>query len=159
MKNILGLGTAALLMVSATFSMLHAEAEKSNVGQPMPKLKIDYFKDKPKETAGKPMIVEFWATWCPPCRTSIPHLNELHKKFKDRGLVVIGVTDETNPTIRQFVKEVPMDYYVGTDKGGKLSEGFGVTGIPHALIVDKTGKIVWEGSPSRITDAEIEKVL
>jgi thiol-disulfide isomerase/thioredoxin len=61
-----------------------ATSSQSNVGQTIPEIKADYVKGKP-ETAGKPMIVEFWATWCGPCKTSIPHLNEIYKKHKDKA--------------------------------------------------------------------------
>ncbi len=133
-------------------------ATKSMVGQPLPALRLDYYGKKP-EVKGKPAIIEFWATWCGPCKQTIPHLNEVNKQYKDKGLVIIGVTDEDNQTIRRFTKEVPMDYTPATDRSGKLSQAFGVTGIPHAVLADKTGKIVWEGHPMSLTNAEIEKVL
>jgi thiol-disulfide isomerase/thioredoxin len=136
---------------------LPATTAKSNIGEALPALRVDYVGAKP-DVAGKPLIVEFWATWCGPCRTSIPHLNEIHKKYKDRGLVIVGVTDEDNATIRKFTKTVPMDYFPGTDKG-KLSEKLGVEGIPHAVLVDKSGKIVWEGHPMQLKDDKIEEVL
>jgi thiol-disulfide isomerase/thioredoxin len=148
---------AAVVSLALTGAALGA-ATKSMVGQQVPELRLDYVGQKP-EVKGKPVILEFWATWCGPCRTSIPHLNEVHKKYKDKGLVIIGVTDEDNQTIRKFTKEVPMDYTPATDRNGKLGKDFGVTGIPHAVLADKTGKIVWEGHPMRLTDAEIEKAL
>jgi thioredoxin-related protein len=72
---------------------------------------------------------------------------------------VIGLTDESNQVIRNFTKAVPIEYFAATDRNGKLNKHFGVQGIPHALLVDKTGKIVWEGHPSSLNDAEIAKVL
>lgn len=97
-------------------------------------------------------VVEFWATWCPPCRESIPHLTELQKKFKDQGVVFVGVTDEKSDVVKKFVEKMgdSMDYNVAID-GGKTSEAymqaFGINGIPHAFVVDKEGKIVWQGHP------------
>ena len=73
--------------------------------------------------------------------------------------MVVGVTDEPSAVIRKFQKEVPMDYAVATDTGGRLSEKMGINGIPHAFLVDTSGKIVWEGHPSRLTDEDIEKIL
>ncbi len=75
-----------------------ATASKDNVGTVV---KVDKlrFKGKDPVLTGKPLIVEFWATWCPPCRTSIPHLNEVYKKYKDKGLEIIGVTDEDLSTV------------------------------------------------------------
>jgi thiol-disulfide isomerase/thioredoxin len=128
------------------------------VGQKLPNSTLNYVGSKP-ELAGKPLLLEFWATWCPPCRKSIPHLNEIHAKYKDRGLMVVGVTDEPNALIKKFQKEVPMDYAVATDTGGRLNEKMGISGIPHAFLVNRSGEIVWQGHPNRLTDADIEKIL
>ena len=157
MKNLRILCASSILAAALAITSV-ASTSKSNVGQTVPEIKADYVKGKP-EIAGKPMIVEFWATWCGPCKTSIPHLNEIYKKHKDKGLVVIGLTDESNQVIRNFTKQVPIEYFAATDRNGKLNKHFGVQGIPHALLVDKTGKIVWEGHPSGLNDTEIAKVL
>lgn len=155
MKRYLALPLIALLTIG---SMALASATKSMVGQKLPELKLDYVGNKP-ETAGKPMVVEFWATWCPPCRTSIPHLNEVYKKYKDKGLVIVGITDEDNATVRKFTKDNPIDYFPATDRNGKLSKEFGIQGIPHAVLVNKSGEIVWEGHPMQLKDADVEKIL
>lgn len=128
------------------------------VGQQLPNSTLNYVGSKP-ELAGKPLLLEFWATWCPPCRKSIPHLNEIHAKYKDRSLMVVGVTDEPNAVIKKFQKDVPMDYAVATDTGGRLNEKMGVSSIPTAFLINKSGEIVWEGHPGKLTDADIEKIL
>jgi thiol-disulfide isomerase/thioredoxin len=133
-----------------------ARASKSMVGQKLPDLKVQYLKAKP-DLAGKPLILEFWATWCPPCLKSIPHLNELYGKHKDKGLVIIGVTNEKRPDVEKFLKKTKMDYFPAID--ATLSKTFGVTGIPHAVLVDKTGKIVWEGHPAQIGEKELALIL
>jgi len=135
-----------------------ATASKSNVGTVIESLKVR-FSGKPPELKGKAYILEFWATWCPPCRTSIPHLNELSAKYKDKGLEVICVTKEDKQTVRNFEKDVPIKYTVGYDNYGKLNEDFGIKGIPHAMIVNKEGKIVWEGHPMQLPESELEAVL
>jgi thiol-disulfide isomerase/thioredoxin len=128
------------------------------VGKPMPALNVEFLGAKPAYE-GKGRIVEFWATWCPPCRASIPHLNEIYKKFKDKGLVVIGITDEEKAKVEAFQKKIPMDYAVGIDAKGALLKQLGIEGIPHAFVVDKAGKVVWEGHPMELKDSVIEKVL
>ncbi len=140
-------------------SAAHASSEKNNVGTVLTKIDVKYIKHKPEKTIGQPMIVEFWATWCPPCRASIPHLNEIYKKYKDKGLVVIGITDENDNVVEKFMKQIPMDYAVAQDKDDDWSKQFGIKGIPHAMLVDKSGKIVWEGHPMQIDEKEIEKLL
>jgi len=139
-------------------SDLFARTEKSMVGQTLPKLSVQWLDKKP-ETEGKPMIVEFWATWCPPCRSSIPHLNEIHAKYKDKGLQIVGITDEDRAKIKKFEKEVPIEYAVALDANGKYAKPFGIQGIPHAVLVDKTGKIVWEGHPMSLKESQIEELL
>jgi thiol-disulfide isomerase/thioredoxin len=157
MNNILLLGFSVALILPMT-SGLMARTEKSMVGQPLPKLSVQWLEKKP-DTEGKPMIVEFWATWCPPCRESIPHLNEIYAKYKDKGLQVVGITDENRAKIIKFEKDVPIEYSVGLDVGGKYSKPFGIQGIPHAVLVDKSGKVVWEGHPMSLKDSQIEEIL
>ena len=148
----------ALSLFALTVASCSASSEPSNVGKTVPATSFDYLANK-ADTAGKPYILEFWATWCPPCRQSIPHLNEVYAKFKARGLLIVGVSKEDPAKVREFMKTLPMNYTVAIDTTGKLGASFGIRGIPHALIVDKTGKIVWEGHPMEMTDADIEKVL
>ena len=155
MKRSLSLLTAAAF--AATFTFTSFAAPKDWVGKELPSLSVQFLGAKP-DIKGKPAIVEFWATWCPPCRASIPHLNEINKKFKDKGLVVIGISDEDKGTVEKFRKGLPMDYNVAVG-GAEVEKKFGINGIPHAFIVGKDGKIVWEGHPMQLADAEIEKVL
>ena len=131
---------------------------ESLVGKPLPSLTgLDYFKARP-DLKGKPAIVEFWATWCPPCRKSIPHLNEIYKEYGAKDLQILGITDEPGQTIRAFVKDIPIDYPVATCRD-TLMEKFGITGIPHAFLVDKKGIVVWQGHPMELTKEDIEKIL
>ncbi len=151
----------SLLAVTLLLGLSSATAEvtpESLVGKPLPKLgSLDYLKAKP-DLAGKPAVIEFWATWCPPCRESIPHLNELYKTYGPKGLQVVGITDEPNQVIRAFVKTLPIDYPVASSRQD-ASANFGVSGIPHAFLVNKEGIIVWQGHPMSLPTAEIEKLL
>jgi thiol-disulfide isomerase/thioredoxin len=148
----------ALLTALALQQPALARASKSNIGKKITEIKADYIKTAPV-TAGKPVMLEFWATWCGPCVASIPHINEIHKKFEPKGLVVIGLTQESNSEIRSFVRKNKMEYHVATDKGGKLNKELGVVGIPHSVLLSKTGEVVWEGHPGSLTDAVIEKAM
>jgi len=147
-----------LLITLALTSLAFGRADKASVGQTLPALKLDYLTTKP-DYAGKPMILEFWATWCPPCRESIPHLNQIYAKYKDQGLVIIGVTKESKDVVNGFLKKTPMNYFPAIDATGALGKAFGVTGIPHALLIDKTGKILWEGHPMNLTDKQIAMIM
>lgn len=132
-------------------------APKDWIGKELPALGVEYVDKEKPDLKGKPAIVEFWATWCPPCRATIPHLNEINKKYQGK-LVVVGITDEDKQTIATFRKANPMEYNVAIDKKD-LGQKLGVTGIPHAFLVDKDGKVVWEGHPGQLEDAEIAKVV
>ena len=158
MNNIILLLGFSVAWILPMTSDLMARTEKSMVGQSLPKLSVQWLKKKP-DTDGKAMIVEFWATWCPPCRESIPHLNEIYAKYKDKGLQVVGITDEDRAKIMKFEKEVPIEYSVGLDNVGKYAKPFGIQGIPHAVLVDKSGKVVWEGHPMSLKDSQIEEIL
>jgi thiol-disulfide isomerase/thioredoxin len=106
-------------------------------------------------------LIEFWATWCGPCRISIPHLAELHKKLAKDGVVIIGMSNEDADAIDKFLKKPKapeMPYHVGADDDNATSEAWmeGVQGIPHAFLVDKTNTVVWSGHPMEPT---LEKSL
>jgi len=112
---------------------------------------------------GKVFVVEFWATWCPPCRTSIPHLTELQKKFKEKGVTIVGVSseDDAASVVPAFVEKMgeKMDYAVAIDDGRTTSRAWmdaaGQDGIPTAFVVSKDGRVAWIGHPM----AELEQVL
>lgn len=152
--------TLIALLIGSLFVIQNvlATAANNNVGIVV---KVDglKFKEKAPEFTGKPLIVEFWATWCPPCRTSIPHLNEVYQKYKGQGLEIIGVTDEDRSTVNKFVKDIPIEYHVAFDSNGKFAKPFGIRGIPHAMILDKAGKVVWEGHPMSLPESQLEAVL
>lgn len=103
---------------------------------------------------GKTVVLEFWATWCPPCRKTIPHLIELYNKYKDKNVVFMTFTDEGKDVAEPFVAEMKMPYPIGV--GSKAGNTYGVTGIPHAVVIGPDQKIVWTGHPGM---PEFEQVL
>jgi thiol-disulfide isomerase/thioredoxin len=148
----------AVALAIAGMATVLATADKSMVGQQLPPLKLDYISAKPALT-GKPMVLEFWATWCPPCRQSIPHLNAIYTKYKAQGLVIVGVTTENKKVVTDFLQKTPMSYFPALDAGGELNRSFAITGIPHAVLVNKSGKIIWEGHPMSLDEKQIAAVL
>ncbi len=87
------------------------------------------------------------------------HLNELHDKFNEDGLSIIGVTGESPSSTEPWIKKTGAKYPYGYDKGSKLSRALGVSGIPHAFLVDPSGTVVWRGHPGNLTAETIEKHL
>lgn len=117
---------------------------------------------------GKAYIVEFWATWCGPCIQNIPHLTKLQKKYKDRGLVVIGISSADQggiAVVKPFVEKQGerMGYTVALDDSGKTALAYmaatGQQGIPVAYVIDRTGKLAWYGHPSNGLDDVVRSVL
>jgi thiol-disulfide isomerase/thioredoxin len=165
---------ASLALASSTFLAQAADATLS-IGDKAPPLQVGkWVQGEPvKEFAGdKVYIVEFWATWCGPCRVSIPHLNEIHQKFKDKGLVVIGqdVWERDESLVKPFVEKMAdkMTYRVALDdksseeKGAMAKawmEAAGQNGIPAAFLVNQQGRIAWIGHPMRLEDAVVQQVL
>ncbi|MEI6536633.1 MAG: TlpA disulfide reductase family protein, partial [Verrucomicrobiaceae bacterium] len=89
----------------------------------------------------------------------IPHLNDVYKQYKAKGLEIVGVTKEDAAVVTAFTKSVPINYHVALDPAATLAAQFGIISIPHAMLVDKAGKIVWEGHPMTLQPADIESVL
>jgi thiol-disulfide isomerase/thioredoxin len=167
---------AALSLAAAVGLTFTLAAESTlKVGDHAPKLQTgkwvqgDPVKDFEN---GKAYIVEFWATWCPPCRASIPHLNEVYQKFKNKGLIVIGQNcwERDESLVAPFVKKMgnKMTYRVALDdktkdKKGQMAqtwmEAAGRDGIPSAFLVDAKGNIAWIGHPMELKDEVIESAL
>jgi peroxiredoxin len=91
---------------------------------------------------GKVVLVNFWATWCPPCRKEMPDLDALYLKFKDQGLIILAISDEDATKVRPFLKERPVTYPVLLDPGRKVNDVFHIDGIPKSFVYDREGKLV-----------------
>jgi thiol-disulfide isomerase/thioredoxin len=107
------------------------------------------------------LLVDFWGTWCGPCRDGIPKLDQFHKKFGDR-MVVVGLSDETENKIRSM-KKPNIEYFstIGTKK--RMKNEVEVTGIPHVMIIAPKGIVRWEGWPAlngqELTEDVIQDIL
>jgi cytochrome c biogenesis protein CcmG/thiol:disulfide interchange protein DsbE len=106
---------------------------------------------------GKFVLIDFWATRCGPCRCSIPHLNELSAKFKDK-LVVIGISNEPEQAIRAM-SNPKIDYTIASDTQGRTKKDVQVTGIPHAMLIDPHGMVRFEGMPHYLEEKSLEKLM
>ncbi|MCB9845844.1 MAG: TlpA family protein disulfide reductase [Phycisphaeraceae bacterium] len=131
-------------------------------GQPAPAFEVEQWLTPQPSTEGKVMLIDFWATWCPPCRALIPELNELQERFHE-DLVVIGVSDEPVETVRGFLKDKEIKYSHAIDTKKRMNTAVGVQGIPHVLIVSTDGVVRWQGFPGSpeepLTPAIIEQII
>jgi tetratricopeptide (TPR) repeat protein len=145
---------------------LTATCQAIDLGDKAPDLEADIWINgsavNPAKPDGKTVyVVEFWATWCPPCKRSIPELNSLFEQYQDKNVVIIGVTSEAEETVRPFVEKMEMKYIVAIDTNRLFAETYmdGVQGIPHAFIVDTNGIVVWSGHPSVGLKDSLSEVL
>lgn len=150
-----------ILTVFTCLLLAYAHASAIDVGDQAIEIKAkDWFNSEPLTLAAlkdKIVVVEFWATWCPPCRQSVPHIVELHEKYKDKGVVIIGLTGEAKTEIKKFVGDMKMTYAIGTDS--ETSQTYGVRGIPHAFVISPGGKIFWHDHPMAGLSEAIEDAL
>ena len=145
----------------------HARAEtkkmwaQSILGQKAPELVVEsWLGDKP-ETKGKFVLIDFWATWCGPCRKAIPELNGFHRKYRDQ-LVVIGISDEPAQKVKAFASP-KIEYFSAIDSKARMKDALAVKGIPHVIIINPEGIVVWEGFPFlsgfELTDEVVARLI
>jgi cytochrome c biogenesis protein CcmG/thiol:disulfide interchange protein DsbE len=128
-------------------------AENDLRGKPAPEFKVE----KWLTTGGEPsrkdktVLIDFWATWCGPCKKLIPELAEWQKEFKD-DLVVIGVSDEKADVVENFVKHTTIGYAIATDTQRSMMNAAKPRGIPHVLVISSDGIVRWQGLTKGATD-------
>jgi len=167
-RRVLALSVVAVLALSG-----RAAADPLGIGDPSPKLEVkEFVKGDPVKSfeKGKIYVVEFWATWCGPCKTSIPHISELQKKYKDVVVIGVSVFERDQSKVKPFVEEMgdKMAYRVAMDdvgdKGGEgkmgknWMEAADQEGIPTAFIINGEGKIAWIGHPMEM-DKPLDQIV
>jgi peroxiredoxin len=95
-----------------------------------------------RDLHGKVVLVNFWATWCQPCRKEMPDLDALYKRFKDQGFVILGVSDEETAKVKQLLAERSVSYPILLDPERKVNGLFRIEGIPKTFVFDREGKLV-----------------
>jgi peroxiredoxin len=98
---------------------------------------------------GKVVLVNFWATWCPPCRKEMPDLELLYNRFRDQGFVILAISDEQPTKVKPFVTERSVSYPILLDPGRKVNDLFEVQGIPKSFVYNRDGKLASESIDMR----------
>ena len=92
---------------------------------------------------GQVVVVDFWASWCVPCRRSFPWMNEMQARYADQGLVVVAVNvDRDRAAAEKFLAEVPADFRIHYDNEGVIAEEFGVEAMPSSYVIGRDGEVV-----------------
>lgn len=163
------------LLATGLITTPNASAQALKPGTKAPAIKVaKWVKGSPVSAfkSGQVYVVEFWATWCGPCRTTIPHLSELAAKYKGKATVVGVSINENDPAyiakVGKFVGEMGnrMSYTVAADTAASQGtmartwmDAAGQSGIPTAFVVDKKGKVAWIGHPMDGLDEVLPKVI
>ncbi|MBN1391781.1 MAG: TlpA family protein disulfide reductase [Sedimentisphaerales bacterium] len=150
MKNSKGSVITFLIVILAVLFLVAVVFKNRSgglVGSQAPPIQLsEWITSPPPDLTGRVYVLEFWATWCPPCVQSIPHMVELANKYRDKAVPFISISvDRSSEPVKKMVASKGMTYHIGMDNG--LSDKFSVSGIPSAFIVGRSGKIVWQGHP------------
>jgi len=156
----------ALAAVMFTLWMLgsipdHHPSRESFIGLPAPSIQVEGWLNgpgpSPEELDGKLVFLDAWAYWCGPCRDEAPQLIQLHAKYKDRGVVFIGLTSEDSSTLeesRAFIRATKVTWPQGYGAAKTLSN-LDVRFIPQSFVIGRDGKIAWDAS----SEVPIEEAL
>jgi len=111
-----------------------------------------------RDFKGKVVLVNFWATWCPPCRKEMPDLQALYDKYKDQGFLILSISDEEVAKVSPFIAERKITYPVLLDPGRKVNDAFVIEGIPKSFAYDREGKMVAQSIDMR-TRSQFQQML
>ncbi len=148
---------AAILLYT---NILFAEQSLSRLPDPKPApnftlLDMDGEKHQLSDYAGLPVIINFWATWCPPCRAEMPSMERAWDKIKEQGIMMLAINvGEDEDTIFRFLGDYPANFTILSDLSGSVSEQWPLRGLPTTFVVSPDGKIVYQAIGGREWDDE-----
>ena len=146
------------LLAGAAFLFDGIQSHAADLKKAAPEWQLNDVDGKPVKLSdfkGKVVILDFWATWCPPCRAEIPGFVAIQKKYADKGLSVIGVSlDQQGPSVvKPFMRELGMNYPVVMGNPKIVGDYGGITEIPTTFVIDRRGNVVtaYEGVTDQAT--------
>lgn len=144
MRRFVSFTLAAVLAVAASLPMVAAAAADAT-GKPAADFTLKATSGKNlrlAEQRGDVVMINFWATWCGPCRQEMPLLEKLHGKYKDLGFTLLGINVEADPSgMAKYLKDVPVTFPILRDGENKVAKLYGVDGMPSTVIIDRNGTV------------------
>jgi cytochrome c biogenesis protein CcmG/thiol:disulfide interchange protein DsbE len=144
-------------LVSLAFAFLATPAIAIDPGQPAPELDLPGLRGPVTlaDFRGKLTYVDFWASWCGPCRQSFPWMNEMQAKYGARGLQVVGINlDRRREDAERFLAEIPATFAIAFDTHGDSARRFGVKGMPTSALIAPDGKVLFMHAGFRPEDRQ-----
>jgi peroxiredoxin len=95
---------------------------------------------------GRVVLLNFWATWCPPCRKEMPAMEQLYQAYRDKGLVVVAVSQDQAPlaTVRRFTEELKLSFPVWHDRDGLVGKQYSIPGVPASYLIGRDGRVAYK---------------
>ncbi len=136
---------AFVVLATAQAHAIQSEQSPLRIGSMAPDftvMSLDGKKVRLSSLRGHPVLLDFWATWCPPCREGLPITNEMHTRFQSQGLKVFAISDEVKKTVADFVKQNKYTMPTYLDKGNLAAAKYKVSAIPSVVVINAKGRIV-----------------
>jgi peroxiredoxin len=170
------IGTGLIVLGIVLFFVLQASASAprddefstipAEVNYSAPELELTDLNGNPvalTDYLGSVVLVNMWATWCPPCKAEMPDLQAFYEKYKDDGFVIIGINDgEPADLVEPFVSEYGLTFPVWLDEQYLSEQAFNTINLPSSYVIDRTGtvRLMWIGAISpRILEQHVPKVI
>lgn len=145
-KKFISLGFVILIMLGLFLWAKPLLSQGGLLGKPAPSFTVTALDGKTislESFKGKVVILNFWATWCPPCRSEIPEFVQFYRDYEKKGVMIIGIgVNDSDAALQEFSKTNRINYPVANDKGNRVSSSYGgIRSIPTTFVIDRKGII------------------
>jgi thiol-disulfide isomerase/thioredoxin len=145
------------LPVLVALFLVYSCSNEGSAGGPAPSIRVEALSKEGQWTEasnfkGKVLVLDFWATWCGPCRESMPYIQAMYDRLKPKGLEVIGITTEERRAVDKYFAAKPIPYPIYLDEDMSANKAFNVKQLPTVVVLDREGNVAFVGHPE---DAEM----